>query len=303
MLKGHLDTSYKRDCQLHLYQIDDDIKRYNDPVYRPLTVGINGVTNSTEEKINQATSFSYHESKKSTGWLRSLLTGVAVLVGTGTLAVGGYFCYMAGRAGSTGSALFSYPVRSLAIAASPSVVLANGQQIVDDSTRIPAASRSPSPYSYYENRNSAASKPSETIIKDNYYPLDSENKRELARFCLENVHGLVIKSYQAEPKYKCELLGEVIDKMLYYKNMDSTLQEINSGRENLAPEEKNNVIFIRRKLTTLYLAAETIISGKDTLHFHINAMRDDKKYLPEELIEREKIIIGHFATQLRIKEC
>lgn len=323
MLKNHLEMPYARDCRLHLYQIDDDIIPYNDPVYRPLTVGINGVTNSTEERINQALSFPHDGQKKSTGWLRCLLTGVAVLMGTGMLAAGGYFCYMAGRVGSTGNAIFPYSARSLDIAASPSVMQLNGQQIADDTTHIPIASRSP--YSYYEDKNNTASISSDpalsenllttrgpeirqqvrsgTIVKDNYYPLNSVYKKELAGFCLSNADSIVIKSYKAEPKYKCELLSEVIDKIFHYKEMYSGLRDMNSERKELTPEEKNNEDLMRRKLTILYLAAETIISGKETFHFYINAMRDDKIYPPEELIKREENIMSYFSAHHLMNEC
>lgn len=322
MLKNHSDITATRDCRPHRYQIDDDINQYNDPVYRSLTVGINGVTNTTEEKINHDLPFPHNKQKKSIYSLKYLVGGIATMIAIGS----GYFCYMlvrAGSTGSTGSAIFSYPARAQTITESPSVVQVNGQQIADDSTRIPAASRSP--YSYYEKKNNTASISSEpaiseelltthrpenrqrvhpeTITVDNYYPLDNKYKKELSRFCLSSVHGIVIKSHKAEPKYKCELLSEVIDNISYYKEMYSGLREINAERKQLTLEEKNNEDLMRRKLTTLYLAAETIISGKETLYFHINAMRDDKNYPPEELIKREENIMSYFSAHHQMNEC
>lgn len=64
MLKNHSDITATRDCRPHRYQIDDDINQYNDPVYRSLTVGINGVTNTTEEKINHDLPFPHNKQKK-----------------------------------------------------------------------------------------------------------------------------------------------------------------------------------------------------------------------------------------------
>jgi len=328
MLKNHSEIPYTKECRLNLYQIDDDIIRYNDPVYRPLTVGINGVENSMEEKLNQLASCSRNIQKSSTGWLKSLLIGV---LGAGTLATAGYCCYVLGRASSmwqpSERAAPLYPENALALAddfgSIASAMQINDQQAVTDFTRTPGVSRSP--YSYYENRSNAESITSEpsvsgevattnstgndraihsgTVIDGNNYPLDSMFKMELANFCLSSVHDLVIKSNKEKPEYKCELLSEVIDKIFYYKDMDSNLRLINSGRELLAVEEKNNEILTRRKLTTLYFAAETIISGKDTSHFYINAMKDDKDYPSEELIKREESIMNYFSVHQPVGDC
>lgn len=219
-----------------------------------------------------------------------------------------------------------YPENSLALADNlgsiASVVQINNPHVATEFSRTPGVSRSP--YSYYENkknRTSTTSEPSvsvavakanrseksriihsETVINNNY-PLDNIFKMELARFCLSSIQGLVIKSNKATPEYKCELLGKVIEKIYYYKDMDSNLRLINSGREQLSVEEENTAIMIRRKLTTLYLAAETIISGKDTLHFYINAMRDDKKYTSRELKTREEKIMNYFSVHQPVSEC
>ncbi|MCS3434591.1 hypothetical protein [Klebsiella sp. BIGb0407] len=310
MLKNTSEVPYAKECRLHLYQIDDDVIRY-DPVYRPLTVGINGVENSMEEKNNQSDSFSRNIQKNSTGWLKRLLIGT---MGTGVLAAAGYCCYALGRGSSiwrpSESAALVYPENSLTLADdSGNIALTmqiNDQQVAADFARPPGLSRSP--YSYYEsqrNTESITSEPgvSEAVINDNNYPLDNMFKIELANFCLSSIHGLVIKSNKAKPEYKCELLSEVVEKIYYYKDMYSNLRLINAGREQLAVEEKNNEILTRRKLTTLYLAAETIISGKDTSHFYINAMKDDKNYPSEELITREEKIMNYFSVHQPVGEC
>ena len=328
MLKNNSEIPYAKESRLHLYQIDDDIIRYNDPVYRPLTVGINGIENSMEEKLNPLASCSRNRQKNPTGWLKNLLVGV---MGTGVLATAGYCCYTLGKASSTWQpsekAASLYPENSLTLGddfgSIASAMQINTQQAIIESTRTPGVSRSP--YSYYENQRNTESITSEpytsggvattnkseneraihsgTIINDNNYPLDSMLKMELANFCLSSVHGFVIKSNKAKPEYKCELLSAVIEKIYYYKDMDSNLRLLNSEREQLAIEEKNNEILTRRKLTTLYLAAETIISGADTSHFYINAMKDDKNYTSEELIKREGKIMNYFSIHQPAGTC
>ena len=205
MLKNHSEIPYKKEFQLHLYQIDDEVTQHNDPVYRSLTVGINGVDNSTEERINQPASCSYNGQKKSSGWLKRMLIGGAVLMGTGALAVGGYYCYLLGRAGAWGTSersLLPHPENLMTLAShsvnSTSLIPVNDTQEADYFSHNPETSRSP--YSYYE-KNTAfiTSDPDiskeplttnraenlrnihlETPINDNYYPLDSRLKIELA---------------------------------------------------------------------------------------------------------------------------
>lgn len=59
----------------------------------------------------------------------------------------------------------------------------------------------------------------------------------------------------------------------------------------------------RRKVTTLYLAAETIINGESAGFFYDNAMRDNKNYTPEELMQREKNIMNYFPEHDALGEC
>lgn len=156
MLKINSETLSNREYQLHINQIDDEIISCNDPVYRTLTVGINRVDNSTEEKINQSAYYSYDGEKNSSGWLKRMLIGISVLTGTGLLAVGGYYCYLLGRANSSGTSeggLLSYPEPPLSLADdiivnNPSVILEPDLQEAEYFTDNPESSRSP--YSYYE---------------------------------------------------------------------------------------------------------------------------------------------------------
>jgi hypothetical protein len=142
-----------------------------------------------------------------------------------------------------------------------------------------------------------------TIIKDTYYPLDSKFKKYLASFCLSGLYDDVIKSYRVDPKYRFELLSGIIDKIHYYREIDTVLRDVNSGRKNLSIEEKTNEIWIRRKLITLYLAAETIINKKDTLQFYIHAMKDDKNYTSDELNKRDRDIMNYFSAHRLVGEC
>lgn len=367
MLKNNPEISSQQGHLFNLYQIDDEITQYNSSEKLPLTVGINGVSNTTEKKIDKTVSFSLDKQKApsaKTGWLKNLLIGGSVLMGIGTLAAGG--AYMAGRAAASGRAeraVLPHPANSLTITgtfvpSSPAMQI-NEKQATEDAALIPEALRSP--YSYYENiygdavmrnkipqsapitvarapvemtaGNSASAymtektvsinpvlempeniltthRPengqsvySDNTIKGNYYPLNSRFKKDLASFIISSVHNIVIKSYKADPKYKCELLSQIVDKISYYKDMDSILREINFGREDLTVEEQDAAILIRRKLTALYLAAETIINGNDTLHFYINAMKDYKNYTSEELIKREEYIMNYFSAHQSTGEC
>lgn len=345
MLENTSALSYREGYRINLYEIDDGATEYNNSSKSPLTVGINGVINTSEERINRIESFLLEEQNDypaKTSWLKNLLVGSIVLIGTGALAAGCYCFYIAGRASSDGrseksvlpelastSTIADDFVRSL-----PDTRV-NDWQVITDSSH-PEALRSP--YSYYEDlyestmvgnevrqlppiavtessvsahmteettarQENEPSTNNRTIAKDTYYPLDSRFKKDLASFCLSGIYDDVIESYRADPKYRFDLLSGIVDKIHYYREMDTVLKEVNSGREDLSIEEKNNQILIRRKLTTLYLAAETIINKKDTLQFYIHAMKDDKNYTSEELSKRDRDIMNYFSAHQLTGEC
>lgn len=295
MLEKHSEVFYKRECPLHLDQIDDEIIQNHDLTHSPLTVGINGVENSTEEVIKQSAIFSSNRKRNSSGWLKRLLVGVSILIGAGALATGGYYCYTLRGAITrqlSESPVLSSPENGQPVVddsvSSSSAIRIYNQQVVANSTRI--GGKAHSPYSYYENDKNVTS-----IISDDY-PLDNKLKKQLQLFCFSLVKDNFISPESGKIKSECAMLKKIVEKIYYFKNLDLDLRHINSNRELLSVDERYDEIFIRRKLTTLYLAAETIISGKGISRFYIDALKDNKNYTLEELSKREETIINYFSA-------
>ena len=333
MLQNTSGSSYQKGYILNLYQADEDITGYNNSETLPLTVRINTVTNTIEDEVNNRYPFSSDEQKKPSakaGWLKRLLTGVAVLTSTGALAAGGYYCYTAsaGAMGYPERAIPRHLGNSIALAQNSSALQMSDQQRMENSTHI--TETSPSPYSYYErfygdapvektlpaSASITTSSPEESDgllvtkqygdgpgIDNNLIILDKPRYYELANFCLSGVHEIVIKSYKAQQKYKCELLSKIVEKIFFYKNMDSVLREVNSRVGSITVEERSDEIMTRRKLSILYLAAETIINGNNTMKFYDNAMADNKNYTLDEFMRREEKIMNYFSVHNPTHKC
>lgn len=338
-----------------IYQIDHAVISNNDPEVFPLTAEISSITNTTEKNIGYRTSLSQNEEGAvaiQTGWLKRLCIGVTVLAGTGALAAGCYYGFIAGRPSSSDRAEQATPPQAAEI----SVIAVDSPQGTHErissmqinalDTLTPEASVSP--YSYYEgiygnavtrdkilktipvmitdrsdvvtearfstDRTTIASAINyihenerhiyyDTVPKDIYYPLGRKLHNELATFCNSDIQTIVLESYDADPSTKCKLLGRIADKIDEYKFEDTTLREAYSFRETLTADEHAEEIMARRKLTTLYLAAECIIDRKDAGEFYQNAMADYKNYTLAELIQREDKIMNYFPVHDAMGEC
>lgn len=143
----------------------------------------------------------------------------------------------------------------------------------------------------------------DTVPKDIYYPLGRKLYNELAAFCNSDIQTIVFDSYNADPFAKCKLLGSIADKIDEYKFYDSTLRQAHSFKETLSADDHAEEIMARRKLTTLYLAAESIIDNKDAGEFYRDAMADYKDYTSAELAQREENIMNYFPVHDAMGEC
>ena len=136
----------------------------------------------------------------------------------------------------------------------------------------------------------------DTLPVDMYRPLGRGLYNELAKYCNSKIHTLVYHASLASPEKRCEILGEVVDEIDYYKNMDSLLRKANAHKDILSASEHADEIITRRKLTTAYLAGEYIIAGKNISAFYVDALADNKVYSAEELVKREEKIMNYFPT-------
>lgn len=169
-------------------------------------------------------------------------------------------------------------------------------QVLDESTITIATVESDTtekliaPYQHASMRNIYY----DTLPLDTYRPLGRQLYSELARYRNSEIHTYVYKASLANPTERCTLLGKVLSEIDYYKEIDSSLREMNSRRDLLSAMEHADEIIVRRKLITAYLAAEHIINKKSISDFYINAMADNKTYTDTELANRYAYVINYF---------
>ena len=333
MLPGNSDIPHHQSYLRSSYQIDDVVIPHSTPDTVPLHTIINTVINSPEKKVDNTTFFS-SDSKEDisnkSSLLKKLLLGATILAGTGLLATGGLFCYMAGRSSNTAllnsahlsdSVMFTNIDKGLlsGIASHPTHY---AEPVVDTGV-------SRSPYSYYEEREKLRNRsmpqtsvttlgpvsdnPSEnsrathlhdtmrdiyynTLPVDMYRPLGRQLHISLSNYCKSKIYPLVHKASQASTEDKCNYLSKVVEGIFYYKNIDLVLRDVNSHKDILSPTEHADEIIIRRMLTTGYLAAEYIIDNKDVSGFYNDAMSDHKIYSSEDLVNREENIMNYLSA-------
>lgn len=132
----------------------------------------------------------------------------------------------------------------------------------------------------------------QSIKKDGNYPLGTKFFNKLTGFCFADAKRLIEQADMASPELQYKSLASIIDQIKIIKKDESSLREINSHKEILSEEEYDEEIMMRRKLTTLYLAAETIICKKDFFAFYQEAISDYREYSTQELRQREgKIMV------------
>lgn len=289
----------------------------------PLTVGIDTIMNTSEDKTNITSPFIQDEQQKppvKSGWIKGLLISGATLAGVSGL------CYMLQRVdmGYSSEKLSTPdPIRPSNVEVSFTWGLSEMEShSLDDTDQVKETTRSP--YPYYKNIYGRHIPKGSKNLPNGVAHISSLNmpnppsiinqgtteqvdplfdKPQFTTFILQNINPLVRKSYVAEPKYKCELLGEVINKLFYYKEIDSTLRSFNSEKDRLTAEEQELEVMIRRKLTAFYLAAETIINGKGRESFYINVLNDHRDYSGDELITRENYIMDYYDRNNQVGRC
>jgi len=320
----------------HIYQIDTEMQPGTNQEAVPLATKIDGVTNTTAKKGNTLTSPS-----RGAGWLPGMLTGGAVIAGTGLLAAGGYCLFLAGRNSVSNCPGQANQPQS---ADMPVILPTSVNEYRLGSTILPDTPVSP--YSYYENiygdsatRNKilqTAPTPTtksssgdiniptsetlfttykhegkrdtyyNTVLKDIYYPLGRKLHGELSEFYSSEIEGNVVHAYKADPVLRCTLLREIADKIDIYESEENLLRDAYNVKETLNAGEHAREILVNRKLTALYLAAECIINKQDIDVFYHQTMAENQKkehYTTEELTRRHNAIMDYFPVHDAMGEC
>lgn len=130
-----------------------------------------------------------------------------------------------------------------------------------------------------------------SIPKDIYFPLGRKMHKALAEYCMGDVHNTVFYASKSAPEKRCVFLREITDLIDLCKDEINTSIIINENKSSLLPEEHAKEIMLERKLTTLYIAAECIIEGRDVGEFYNASMTDNNPHTIEELHSRDNKIM------------
>lgn len=155
-MQSSISNPISQNSYLHITdQADGITKKYNDPETVPLQARINTVTNSSEEKIDNAIFFPPDKEEshpEKSNLLKRLVIGAAILTGGSLLAAGGIIRYMAGRSDHTNSLDKAVSSNSALLSDIEQRMNAGSNQNSDISLSaeiLPGSSLSP--YSYYES--------------------------------------------------------------------------------------------------------------------------------------------------------
>ncbi len=134
----------------------------------------------------------------------------------------------------------------------------------------------------------------QTVQSKNHYPLGTKFFNELLAFCQAETKYDIEQAYRGTPELRCKLLDDINNKIEALKDDEALVRRINAEKETLSVKEHGEEIMLRRKLATLYLAAEAIINKKDFYVFLREVNRDYKKHSTKELAQREEKIMNYF---------
>lgn len=137
----------------------------------------------------------------------------------------------------------------------------------------------------------------QTIKGEYNYPLGKKFFNELLDFCLAETKYNIEQAYRGTPELRCTLLDDINNKIAALKEYETLVRRINADKETLSIKEHAEEIMLRRKLVTLYLAAEYIINKKDFDVFLHEVNRDYKKHSTKELEQREEKIMNYFPDE------
>jgi len=135
------------------------------------------------------------------------------------------------------------------------------------------------------------------MVDDYEYPdlLGPIFHERISSFChSKKVKDIIEQAYIADAELRCTLLRKIVDTINKFKDKDSELLLIHAQQKILYRSQYGEEVMVRRKLTTLLMAAEFIIDKKDFTAFYIAAMKDYKQHSISDLTIREKKIWSYF---------
>jgi len=137
----------------------------------------------------------------------------------------------------------------------------------------------------------------QSVKSKHNYPLGTKFFNELLAFCLAETKYDIEQAYRGTPELRCKLLDDINNKIEALKDYEALVRRINSEKEMLSIKEHGEEVMLRRKLATLYLAAESIINKKDFDVFLREVNRDYKRHSTKELEQREEKIMNYFPEE------
>lgn len=137
----------------------------------------------------------------------------------------------------------------------------------------------------------------QTVKGECKYPLGTKSFNERLFFCLSETQYSIEQAYRGTPELRYELLDGINNKIVVLKEHEDLIRRINVEKEALSVKKYGEEIMLRRKIATLYLAAESIINKKDFNIFLCEVNNDYRRYPTKELEQREAKIMNYFPEK------
>lgn len=150
----------------------------------------------------------------------------------------------------------------------------------------------------YENHEKARMMLYNDIILDydEPQPLGPRFHNQVALFCYsELIKPAIEQAYEGDEKEKCDLLNSMSDIIEGFIEDEILLIDKNNQLEKLTRGEYIKELTMRRAITTLIMAAESIIKNEDFDEFYTKALRDYKQYSTDEIDERNSAIWDYIS--------
>jgi len=129
-------------------------------------------------------------------------------------------------------------------------------------------------------------------------PLGPVFHKKLSSFCHSKlIKNVIEQAYTSNADQRCILLSRIVDTVNKFKYKESTLLGKHERQEVLLRRDYIQEVMMRRKLTTLLMAAEFIMEEKNFTEFDVAAMEDYKQYSISEMTAREKKIRDYFPLR------
>lgn len=127
-------------------------------------------------------------------------------------------------------------------------------------------------------------------------PLGPIFHEKISVFCNSKyIKSAIEQALTGDSKQKCALLNSLSDRIEGVTLDENVIIDEHDGQSKLTKREYIEELIIKRKITTLLMAAESIMGNKNFDEFYIEAMKDYKPHSTDEIDYRQSVIWDYLS--------